>query len=50
MKHENKKVFASVGTRNAIISLRLIGWTIHEKKIGEKVNKNKEGGEREKRK
>ena len=30
----NKKVFVSLGTRNAIISLRLIGWTQHEKKNG----------------
>ena len=46
MKHGNKKVFVSLGTRNAIISLRLIGWTQHEQKMGNEVreNENGEGG------
>ena len=50
MKHGNKKVFVSLGTRNAIISLRLIGWTQHEKKMGNEVRekeKEKEKGGKE---
>ena len=47
MKHGNKKVFVSLGTRNAIISLRLIGWTQHEKKNSNEVREKEETEEKE---